>query len=275
MNKATDQLLSESKIVMTGQDQDPVAYEVRETKDYSKFKLIGGNRRINLLHVRRLVESFKLNHLVSPIIINEKFEIIDGQHRLKASLETRSPVYYIVVPGYYIEEVQIYNVNQKNWTKMDYLKLYCDKGMPEYLKCREFMDKFPSFGIQPTERLLTFRGSNNFRMIQINGEKAGARDFEEGRLSIPDLKKSYTYAYRVLDFRSHYKNFNRGTFISALLAIFSNKNYRHGEMIKKLNSCPIDITDQPNISTYKLLLEDIFNWHRREDNKVSLRFENE
>lgn len=53
------------------------------TKDYSKFKHLEGNRNIVKPHLKRLKASMEKNYLFSPILINEKHEIIDGQHRFE------------------------------------------------------------------------------------------------------------------------------------------------------------------------------------------------
>jgi hypothetical protein len=83
------------------------------TTKYSQFKILSDNRDVNSLHVKRLVESFNDMHLVCPIIVNENMEVIDGQHRLQASIETGLPIYYIQVPGYGIREVQRFKCQSK------------------------------------------------------------------------------------------------------------------------------------------------------------------
>jgi hypothetical protein len=104
-----------------------------------------------------------------------------------------------------------------------------------YKQFREFMKDFPDFGMLVSERILTqLRGSG--RSGHIDGLKASMRDFEEGKLIIPDLEKSYDIGFKLMDFKPHYLGFNRGTFVSAMLAIFESKNYNHKEMIKKLET---------------------------------------
>ena len=55
--------------------------QVHTTTDYFLFKPIDGNRNKNLLHINRLKKSMSENYLFTVIIVNEKYEIIDGQHR--------------------------------------------------------------------------------------------------------------------------------------------------------------------------------------------------
>lgn len=246
-----------------------VVYQVYETKNYDVFKLLPNNRNVNLLHVKRLVESFSKEHLVSPIIVNGKLEIIDGQHRLYAAKEINCSVHYIIVPDYGIKEVQIFNANQKNWTKRDFLEMYCNEGIKVYLQFKEFMVNFPDFGMQVCERALTGKSNPGYKYV----EKRKVMDyFETGKLVIPDLNKAYRVGNKLMAFKPFYKGFNRGTFCSAMLPIFDNKDYKHNEMIRKLDTTPIKLTHCNNVDTYRLLIEDIWNWRRSKENKISFRY---
>ncbi|MGN6438494.1 MAG: ParB N-terminal domain-containing protein [Agriterribacter sp.] len=243
------------------------------TKNYDLFKLMADNRNVNLLHVRRLIDSFNEHHIVCPIIVNEKYEVIDGQHRLHAARETGKPVYYIVMKGYGIKEVQVLNTNQKNWNKNDYLEMYCAAGRKEYLQFKQFMVDFPDFQIQSAERIIALRASGSVKK-DVDGKTMNMKYFEEGSLEIPDIRKSYSVARKLLDFKPFYSNFSRGTFVSAMIPLLTkSKVYDHREMIHKLSSCPIKLTDCDKVETYRLLLETIFNYKRQKENKVSFRYE--
>ena len=66
------------------------------TKNYNDFKFVKGNRAINYTHVNNLVDSIKEKDLQMPIIVDEKMNIIDGQHRFEAYrlLKKRCSLYY-------------------------------------------------------------------------------------------------------------------------------------------------------------------------------------
>ena len=107
-------------------NQISVINNVLQTDDYSMFKILEGNRCVNKLHVRRLKESFKDAYLLSPIVVNQHFQIIDGQHRFEAAKEMKLPINFIVCNDYSLKEVQLLNTNMKNWKKEDYLTAYRD-----------------------------------------------------------------------------------------------------------------------------------------------------
>jgi len=81
--------------------------EVFETYNYSMFEPLKGNRAINPIHLKRITESIKNNYLLSPILINEKGQIIDGQHRFKSAKDLGLPIRYIVAVRYGLKEVQV------------------------------------------------------------------------------------------------------------------------------------------------------------------------
>jgi hypothetical protein len=242
------------------------------TSNYTQFRILNDNREVNSLHVKRLVDSFNEKHLICPIIVNEKMDVIDGQHRLKASIETGVPVYYIVIPGYGINEVQRLNANQKNWTKTDFLEMYCAQGQKQYLEFKEFMTHFPELTFQACERIITGH-SSGARTGRMEGKSVQMNDFQEGKLVIPNLGLSYKNARKIMEFQEHYDGFSRGTFVSAILPLFKSKNYDHKEMIYKLGVAPRKLTHCQNVGQYRMLLEDIYNWKRQKENKVSFKYE--
>jgi hypothetical protein len=248
------------------------SFQVLMTTNYDLFHLMPNNRNLNLLHIKRLSESFKEKHLVVPIIVNEKHEIIDGQHRYHACKELGLPIYYLVIPGYGICDVQILNTNQKNWTKIDYLHSYVAAAKRPYLEFKKFMEDFPELSFQACERILTGLSAGKKQGVLL-GKKANMKDFEEGKLVIPDLSKSYSIARKIMDIKPYYENFGRGIFATVMMSLLKSKNYNHKEMLHKLSVAPIKLQDCLNVEAYKMLLEDIYNHKRQKENKVSFRYE--
>lgn len=63
------------------------------TSDYFRFKILDGNRDVLKSHVNKIKESMKKFGWIGPgIIVNEKFEIIDGQTRFYAAKELGLPM---------------------------------------------------------------------------------------------------------------------------------------------------------------------------------------
>jgi hypothetical protein len=255
-----------------------VINQVNSTTDYAKFKTLQGNRNVNKVHVKRLENSFNESYLLSPIVINEKFEIIDGQHRFQAARNLNLPINYIVCNNYSLKEVQLLNTNSKTWKKEDYLNAYCDLQYPEYLKFRSFMKKFPEFGILSCEFILTnsAKGASKqgtlSRFLSLPNEKGTFKQnyFQNGELVIPNLQKSIDNAERIMMIKPYYEGFNRSIFVSAMIGVFKIEYYSHAKFMEKLANNPGFLQHCANVRQYKDLIEEIYNYRSRE--KVSLRY---
>lgn len=255
--------------------KDQTVYSVLVTTDYDKFKFMSDNRTLNLLHLRRLVESFKEHFLVCPIIVNGKLEVIDGQHRLRAAIETKKPVYYIKIDGYGIKEVQVLNQHQKNWQKMDFLHMYVAERSKPYLAFKQFMDDFPDFQFQACERILTEKARGTTQTVGGNGNgkmRLGIQDFQQGKLQIPDLARAYTNARKILEFKPYFDLFASRDFVAAVMPLLTSKKYSHKEMIAKLQVCPIKLEKGADVMAYRLQIEDIYNYKRQKENRVSFKY---
>lgn len=237
--------------------------QVHTTRDYSLFKSLGGNRDVNKLHLARLKESIKKKHLTTIIMVNERFEIIDGQHRFLICQELNLPINYIISHNYGLNEVQILNANMKNWTISDYVNGYCDLGNKDYIMFRDFIEKYGF--------------TNQVAMLLLSGEhQSGTNEtsistkFKEGLFKVVNIEDSKRLAEKILMIEPFYSGFMRRSFIIAMVGMFKNKNFEFTEFIQKLKQQPTTLTDCVNVGQYKVLIEEIYNYRRRE--KVNLRF---
>lgn len=100
--------------------------QIQSTMNYDLFQFFSCNRRINPNHVHALTsdESFPDHFPFHPIIVNEKMEIVDGQHRFEAAKYLEIPIYYIIQDGADFKTIKNINVNQKPWKNDDYLIFY-------------------------------------------------------------------------------------------------------------------------------------------------------
>jgi len=255
-----------------------VVNQVNQTSDYARFKTLQGNRNVNKLHIRRLTESFSKAYLLSPIVVNQNYEIIDGQHRFEAAKELNLPINFIICSEYSLKEVQLLNTNMRNWSKADYLNTYCDLGYPEYLKFREFMSSFPEFGLFSCEIILTDNASganyaSESKALRSESNQSGTylqRFFQEGDLHIPNYDKSIQSAENIMMIKPYYEGFNRPLFIRSMIGIFKIEYYQHSKFIDRLSANPTAMQHCSNVGQYKLMIEEIYNYRSRE--KVSLRY---
>ena len=232
--------------------------QVHTTKDYFLFKPIDGNRNKNLLHLNRLKKSMEKTYLFTVIIVNEKYEIIDGQHRFEVIKELGLPLHYIVCEGYGINEVHVLNQNSKTWNADDYLAGYISLGYPDYIKYAEFKEKYK---LGHFECMTMLANSANKLSIDI---------FYSGNFKIHSLQQAESTIKKILLVEPYYSGVRRRIFIFTMMGLFKNPNFQFTEFLQKLKLQPTALQDCPSVESYKMLIEEIYNYRRRE--KVNLRY---
>lgn len=118
------------------------------TTDYSIFKRMNGNRSINKNNVKNIIKNIQESGLKpSIIIVNEKMEVIDGQHRLEALRFLGLPVNYQIWEGLTLKDCVALNISAKKWTFLDYAKSYADMGLEDYIDLLEFCEEYPNLSL--------------------------------------------------------------------------------------------------------------------------------
>jgi hypothetical protein len=245
--------------------EDHVFAVIYETYDYQKFKFLGTNRDLIRSNYKALLTSFMEAYLLALVIVNEKYEIIDGQHRFRAAEELELPVRYAVMPGYGIKEVRQYNKVMQKWVRSTYLKSFTTEGKDEYVELTEFMKQFPKFGIHVSMKLLTGVSREQKRE---NGERVCSKSFEEGGLILKNRAKAYVIARKIMDFEDYFPSFNSPKFVASLYPILNLKHYDHKRMLQKLKSSPYRLEKQGTHDQYRLLLQKIYNYKTTPENRV-------
>lgn len=229
--------------------------KVQETTDYSRFSTIEGNRPKNQLHIKRLKASMKEELLVSPIIVNEKMQVIDGQHRLQASKELNLPVRYIVCYGYGLNQVHRLNQNSKNWQLLEFVEGYADMGMKPYIILRDFVATY-GFGIGSCMDLICSHSG------------AATVDLKNGNLVIKNYKKGCLLADYIVEIGEQFEHYKEQAFIKAVVRVSKKQGFDMETFLRKVQLKPLK--KATHIDAYVGQIEDIYNYKNR--NKLNLRF---
>ena len=233
-------------------------HHVHTTTDYFLFKPLDGNRTKNLLHINRLKKSMSEQYLFTIIIVNENYEIIDGQHRFDVITELKLPLHYVVCNGYGLQEVHRLNQLSKNWNADDYLTGYCNLGYEDYLIYRDFKSKYKI-------------GHNECITLLSGGHRFGLNThFNTGLFKIKSLQEVKKTIEKILLLEPHYDGYKRKAFIFAMHKLLQNPNFEFTEFIQKLKIQPTALQNCTDVAQYVALIEEIYNYKRRD--KVNLRY---
>lgn len=234
--------------------------EVYKTNDYSLFSKLDGNRNVNKAHLSRLKKSIKEESLCVPIIVNEKYQIVDGQHRFSCWEELMLPVYYIVVKGYELKQVQRLNTNTMNWKLIDYANSFCDLGNKHYCRYKEFKAKY---NLGDYESIAMLQGNNK-------GSGKNFEKFRDGLFKITRWKKACEEAEQISRMSEVYDGYKRRTFVFAMLHLLNHENFNLDQLLRKIKLQKSVMVDCTNTEQYLILLQKLYNY--KQANKVNLLY---
>ena len=168
--------------------------------DYNKFSLMESNRKVRKPHVKRLVAMLEMFPRMSewlPILVNERYQIADGQHRFFAAQELNIPINYLLIEGLTIEDARRLNAGAKPWTPMDYAECFCSGGKKPYCLYVELKKAF------------RFNHDILLRLISLEDPITGEA-FKQGRLTSPDITRTRTLCEYVQSLQKITGNIHRG-----------------------------------------------------------------
>lgn len=238
-----------------------------ETKNYEMFKLYPGNRPLNQTNLDNLISSISNKNLLPerPIVVNEAFYVLDGQHRLEAAKRLHLPVSYVTKQGGDFRDIILLNSNQKNWQLDDYLRLFADgEKLPEYILLKEFMKRH-NFRLK--EALLVVLGP--FKdMTEGEKFKNGEFKFSENEHYCDDLAEKIKWVISLIGSHSikPFHRFKNSAFIKPLIIFITNKQLNWEIFQQRMEGNWFKIGTRPSINLYVEMLCDIYNI--RNQNKI-------
>jgi hypothetical protein len=85
-----------------------------------------------MLMLESLSEQITIKDFQIPIIVNEKMEVCEGQHRLEAYKTLSIPITYIIKEGLDIFDIRKLNSVSRKWTMEEYLMSHVKLGNTDY-----------------------------------------------------------------------------------------------------------------------------------------------
>jgi len=209
--------------------------KVYYTKDYRRFTSVLGNRNVGQAKVNSIVadilhETDLLRYY--PILVIEKENklfIIDGQHRIAASIETGSNVWYIIAEEFTLLQIAKANSNISHWKAADYMNLYVKSGNENYIILNDFLNKtkFPfSTGLLllATGEVLTggIGGNNN-------------KKYQSGKFEVKYEGRANMF-WEIIENFKRFPGHNGRSFIIAVDVILKEDKLNFTQLVEKFNN---------------------------------------
>ena len=214
------------------------------TENYDMFKKIGGNRKLNKANYAKIVKSMKEEQLIIPIVVNEKYEIIDGQHRYQACKDLGKPVYFYMVRGYGLDQVKRANIASSNWKKENYLDMFVAENNEVYKEFEEIKERYD------------LNISNLLKIFAIVQEKQSARvgyEFENGTFTLDGKMEVLRFLTALEDF-NFFKFYKSNNFLIAFTRLYFKSEYDHDKMKTKLITHRNSLEKRSTSDEYLVLL---------------------
>ena len=221
------------------------------TRDYEQFKFIKENRKINPRNYAKLIVSMKEEQLIIPILVNERMEIIDGQHRYTVCKELGLPIYFYVIPGYGIEAVKRANIVGRTWTMADFLNMHVEENKESYM---EFKQIVKNYDINISDLLKLFS------LFQDKNQKIVRKNFEEGILDLYGKDKVLEFLTSLDDFM-FFESYKTKQFVGAFIKLYFQPNYNHQKMKERLKTRKDKFENKRSIGDYLIMLtKDVYSF---------------
>ncbi len=145
--------------------------KVMATTDYDQFKEISGQRPRNKTHIAKLIKSMDRKQLTIPAVVNEKYEVVDGQHRLEVCTQLNVPYYFIIHDGATAEDMEALNAVQDKWKNRDFIHLYD-------VRARAGSDEYKDYPV-----LVDFMENHDLKVAEANSLLNGGVAMSNGKIN--------------------------------------------------------------------------------------------
>lgn len=236
--------------------------QVYRTSDYSIFNRNEMNRDLIPSHVNNLYKSMLVEGWLkgSYIVINKEGFLIDGHHRLAAAVKCNISVDYI------IEDTEVENICKvnkitRNWNIIDHLKMFVKLNNQNYVLLDRYMKNFPT--LRPTESMMLVRNT---------GTSQQRHQFEHGEFEVRDMKLAYQWGHNIMSLKPYFEGYCKSIFVRAMIRVLQNPQFNFDEFLHKVKLRPSMIFMCGTVDQYLEMIENIYNYRRRNEEKVNLRF---
>lgn len=222
---------------------------MKSTTNYRKFSFFKQNRAVTESRVGSLAKSISDIDMTEnfPILVDEDFRIIDGQHRFSACKKLKKPIHYTIVKlnGDVDLAMSKINSNQRAWSVPDWINHYAEKGYSDYIVLRDAINDY-KLPFSNASALVSNKSWNTATELKLGTWKAGSIPIEKMIKIYDDYKEIFVYA-------------SRSNFVRALVGVITHKEYNHSKMFPKISKNRFSMPECVSTGDYYKMFEQVLN----------------
>jgi len=233
--------------------------KVGTTKDYSIFQYFDRNRLVNKNHVEFLRKDMNINGQLERVIVNEHWQVIDGQHRIEARQKDKKSVDFRVQKGGSIQHVTAINNTGKGWSNVNWQRNYSHEDHPNYKAYIQYTEFKKTHGF--TETVCMALLSEDFHDY-------GRKAFKAGTFKIKSLERANEHALQIAELIAIDRRLNVLKATLAFLNLKKLKNFRFNTFKSQLEKYNKRISICNNVADWvDCFIEDVYNYNLRAPQK--------
>jgi len=241
---------------------DKVVGQVRETTNYEKFKILNENRDISekaLGRIKRSVEKDGWRNY--SITVNEKYEIIEGQHTYTYAKMNHLPLRYTVQEGLTQKDCQIINSARTSWSMKDYIHYFASLGNQDYINIQNILDRYTSIPISAIFMAI-YRDGNPNKSIKEGLVKCDSQKYKESITILDYIEKLIPYM-NVMGGR-------KTVFLNSLMWVYNMKEVDKDRLYEVIRKNCHSMTPASNTEMALSEIERVYNRQLGKNNRVYL-----
>lgn len=235
-----------------------MAKRIEKTDNLTRFVRVIGNRVTDPMHVAKLMESIEKHNMLeyAPILVNSKWQVIDGQTRLEAARKLGAEVYFIMGDDLTLDDVVLLNTTTRAWRINDYLHSYVSRKVPAYVRVAEYAKKW---GLTVANSIAILASDTDKHL------QAPYIEFRTGQLKILGEDYADEFAAHIHRIRPYTVDgiWQNREFLQALKIIIYREELDVDELVGKLEAYGRPINREVNVKEYLRQIEDIWNRGQR------------
>lgn len=250
---------------------------VQSTQDYARFKYLNGNRDLKEPNIKAIQNQVQQFGQRIPIVVNERNEIIDGQHRLEACKRLGIPVKFIVDIGATIDHVISANIVGQKWSLMDYVNRYMSEGNSNYDRLHAFIIECKKHGISASAAMnivsngKSYKGYHMYEDGKIRQHGGAIKckklyyvgdEVKLGYFRLDSLKQPRKRLESIVHFK-HFPFYKKSFFINALIQVMRINDFDVQRLQKNAEKYPNRFTNEPDVDGFVRMFESVYNYRTK------------